>query len=759
MYLDLIQTASLMVALTALYSLVSRLKGYTGYRRKIFLGLLFGAVAIVGMQLPFHYSPGVIYDGRAIIMAMAGLFGGGITAFVSMILAGAYRAQMGGVGVWAGLATIIGCAGVGLAFRRGYGNRPDRMNILLLYGFGLSVHLIMLACQLLIQPWPAGLAVINRIWLPILLIFPISTVLVGFFLGTEERRIKAEEELLKYRDHLEDLVKARMEKLAKSNQLLQAEITYRKQVEKALHQSESQLRLMIEKNPDGIVLMDSNGIILFVNPVAEALFGYKAESLVNISLGLPLFSKETTEIDLPRKGTCPGVAEMRSTQILWNGEGASLISLRDITDRKRMEAELADQARELQKINTAMFVQNETIVRINRATAGFVQAMTIEETCTILTRTLIEEFKIPKVIMGLKRGDDTFEFTRSEGLAPAISRQEILNCLFCVGAIPLVLKKGRRVMKQELSGDGSACAGLFADCSFWPIKGKKEILGILVLDSPDKEKADTLSMFLNQAGTFLETVMLYQDMASMNEKILAANQRLKEIDVQKSNFLNIVAHDLRTPLTSIRSYADLLLMYKDESAETREEFLTIISQESVRLGNLINDFLDLSRIESGTMKYSIKATDLKGLITHTLSVFQGEAARKNIALTKKIDPGLPEIMADGDRLGQVLANLLSNAIKFTPRGGAVSINARSIADHEVEITVTDTGNGIDSKDHNKIFEKFGQMEGRGDGKIKGGTGLGLTISKEIVEKHGGRIWVESKLGRGARFVVILPVRL
>ena len=109
----------------------------------------------------------------------------------------AYRAQMGGAGVWAGIGTIIGCAGVGLAFRRGYANRPDKIGIFSLYGIGISVHVVMLACQLLIQPWPSGIAVINRIWLPILLIFPTVTVLMGLFLGTEERRIQAELSLRK----------------------------------------------------------------------------------------------------------------------------------------------------------------------------------------------------------------------------------------------------------------------------------------------------------------------------------------------------------------------------------------------------------------------------------------------------------------------------------------------------------------------------------------------------------------------------------
>jgi len=218
MYLSLIQNAALLVALTALYSLF-RSQRYGEVRIKIFTGLLFGLAAIAGMQMPFHYAPGIIYDGRSIILSIGGLFGGGIATAVSIVVTGAYRASLGGAGVWAGLATIISCAIIGLAFRRVYRNRPERLSIPALYGVGIIVHIVMLSCQLLL-PSPIGITVIRQIWLPVMLIFPVGTVLMGLMLRNEEYRIQAEEELKKHREHLEELVEERTLELAALNKEL-----------------------------------------------------------------------------------------------------------------------------------------------------------------------------------------------------------------------------------------------------------------------------------------------------------------------------------------------------------------------------------------------------------------------------------------------------------------------------------------------------------------------------------------------------------
>ena len=200
MYRDLILNAALLVALTTFYTMLARVRHTGGLWIKILAGLLFGGMAMVGMAMSVPYSSGIVYDGRSIVMVMAGLFGGGYVTIVSVLVAGLYRLTLGGNGVWAGTATILSCAVVGLIFRRLSGNRPSRLGLPVLYTVGVAAHIVMLACQLLLIPWPAGLVAIGRLWLPILLIFPVATVLMGVLLRTEDRRVETIEALRESED-------------------------------------------------------------------------------------------------------------------------------------------------------------------------------------------------------------------------------------------------------------------------------------------------------------------------------------------------------------------------------------------------------------------------------------------------------------------------------------------------------------------------------------------------------------------------------
>lgn len=308
-----------------------------------------------------------------------------------------------------------------------------------------------------------------------------------------------------------------------------------------------------------------------------------------------------------------------------------------------------------------------------------------------------------------------------------------------------------------------------------PMRDGLEVIGTVVIGGKLRERyrGDTryqegdLQFFRALAREWSDRIVIAQYNRTLEDRVhlrtldlQMANDRLSELDRQKSDFMNMVAHDLRTPLTSIRSYAEIMLTYKDEPPETYEEFLTIINDESVRLNGLIDNFLDLSRIESGSFQLDIEATDISKLIDHAISVFRGHAEPKSIKLESLIPEEFPNIMCDGDRIAQVLANLLSNALKFTPEGGEVQVIVSTIdsethpGEPMARITVADTGPGIPEEAREIIFKKFGQVE-TDDETIKAtqrkGTGLGLPLCQEFVEKHEGRIWVESRVGKGSQF--------
>ena len=246
------------------------------------------------------------------------------------------------------------------------------------------------------------------------------------------------------------------------------------------------------------------------------------------------------------------------------------------------------------------------------------------------------------------------------------------------------------------------------------------------------------------------------------EELQQANERLKELDRLKDNFLSTVSHELRTPLTSIKSFAEILLAYEEDRA-TQTEFLGIINEEADRLTRLINDFLDLSKIQSGRVVWKTAGVSMAWVIERAITATSALFSATNLDLVTDVATDLPAVMADQDRLVQVLTNLLGNAQKFTPSGGKVSLAARlTVGDGTpskpdmVLVSVADSGIGIAPENHRRIFEKFGQIGDTLKDRPKG-TGLGLPISKEIIEHYGGRIWVESELGKGSTFLFTLPV--
>jgi PAS domain S-box-containing protein len=226
----------------------------------------------------------------------------------------------------------------------------------------------------------------------------------------------------------------------------------------------------------------------------------------------------------------------------------------------------------------------------------------------------------------------------------------------------------------------------------------------------------------------------------------------KQAERMKNDLVATVSHELRTPLTSLRGFAELMLEREFEP-EKRKKFLGIVHKEAVRLSELINDFLDLQRIESGRQTYQFGPVNLVQLVEETVALFRGGNLTHQLDIQR---PGqLPEVLADADRIRQVLSNLVSNAVKFSPAGGLVRITMRQ-GDGVVEASISDQGIGIPAAAQEKLFQKFFRADNTETRKI-GGTGLGLALVKQIIEAHSGRVWVQSVYGEGSTFSFTLPV--
>jgi len=234
--------------------------------------------------------------------------------------------------------------------------------------------------------------------------------------------------------------------------------------------------------------------------------------------------------------------------------------------------------------------------------------------------------------------------------------------------------------------------------------------------------------------------------------------KLKELDQLKDDFISSVSHELRSPLSAISGYVELLRSkpLEEIDLERREKALRIIQQSTDRLAHFISDILDLAKLKSGHIELARRPLDFNDLTEEILGLFQPLFEKKRLAIANDIPKDLPMISADVDKIRQVITNLISNALKFTPSGGKIRIGARNQSEF-IEIFVQDTGVGVPEKAKEAIFERFKQVKEVRD-QVEGtkGTGLGLAIAKGIVEWHGGRIWIESELNKGTTVYFTLP---
>jgi signal transduction histidine kinase/ActR/RegA family two-component response regulator len=271
-----------------------------------------------------------------------------------------------------------------------------------------------------------------------------------------------------------------------------------------------------------------------------------------------------------------------------------------------------------------------------------------------------------------------------------------------------------------------------------------------------RDERSRLQAFRSAADTLEEKVR------ERTAELSRAYNELKGLGALKDAFIASVSHELRTPLSSIRAFSEILLGMPDEDVATRREFLEIINKESERLTRLIEDVLDLSRMEAGAVAMRREPLSLGDLARAACGSLGPLAGQAGLRLEVDVPDELPPAHGDADRVAQVLTNLVGNAVKFTPPGGAVRVSARAARVGDaggpsgfLEVRVSDTGVGIPAGELQSVFEKFKQVGNTLTGKPRG-TGLGLPICREIVQRLGGHIWAESAPGRGSTFLFTLP---
>ncbi|MDX6694860.1 MAG: hypothetical protein QOF02_2463 [Blastocatellia bacterium] len=240
-----------------------------------------------------------------------------------------------------------------------------------------------------------------------------------------------------------------------------------------------------------------------------------------------------------------------------------------------------------------------------------------------------------------------------------------------------------------------------------------------------------------------------------NKELNEANAKLRELSELKEEFLALTTHDLRSPLTVISGVISFFTSGRlGELSPEQKNMVAMMERNTQSLIELVNDLLDASKLESGTMRLDITSIDLNKMLDEMREAMEPLAREKDIKLTEKLAPDLPLVEADRTKLRRILVNLLSNAMKFTPRHGAVEVRAE-LAGERVRLTVADTGVGIAPEDVKRLFDKYEQARSRATRGEKG-TGLGLYITRQLVELHGGEIEVQSELGRGSTFSFTLP---
>ena len=517
---------------------------------------------------------------------------------------------------------------------------------------------------------------------------------------------------------------------------------------------------MLTVNPPDIIIIDTLSQTLNIKNLIKKI----KQTLENPVILLITGQKAEKELI---KHTTAFITDDMSKELV---EATINVNLRLKNSLEQLSSSNKDLADSLYMLNTLYSTSSQfagTLDKnelINYMIEGMDKSLSFSLTCTL---SFCTEEKPVLILNSL--------YDISDELLSALKLRSILNykSLFNNKTLPFELDENTlRVIKTIKYPASKFTFNLFQyDNMFAPIALGQNFFGCIEIfkETPfSSEDAKCFQTLAQQVSLPLKSATLYQEIKETNHK-------LEKLERLKSEFISIVSHELRTPLTSIKNSLDILHSGRcGEVSQAADKFLTMAQRNVQRLSGIINDLLDLSKIEAGKMDFHFTQTDIHSVIDYVKSTFLNVAKEKGLNLTSEETPQLPAVTADPQRLEQVLTNLVSNAIKFTPSGKNITIKSelvnadmidknncfkdvlQNLKGDYIMVSVEDEGIGIAEENLVRAFDKFAQIENSLSRKA-GGTGLGLPIAKQLIETHKGAIWCESKPDKGSAFKFVLPV--
>ena len=696
MLLPIINNAALLLSLAVLYDVFfSNIEMNTRLKSAI-AGIFIGLIGIALMLNPWELAPGVFYDTRTILLSIVGLFFGFFPTVIGGLIVISYRLYLVGVGAIVGVMTTVSAVALGLLWRHYYERMQQLFGKFDLYALGILVHVVMILCMLLL-PWPYSLEVMREISLPVMLIYPIGTVLLGSIL---------------------------------KNQLT------RKKSQAALKENEVKLQNFIDNVPVGMFRISSEKKVIQTNPEMARILGLNTPEQATSyfqEMGKQLYVNPKSREELINILKDQGHVENFEYEIVCS-DGKNIWILVNARMSSYMKGET--------------FIVDGFVLDISERKLTEKALQKTEQEYRQAYNLLQGVLESPNdvVIFAIDREYRYIAFNTNH----QATMEQIWGVRIEVGISMLTYikndadkEKAKKNFDRALAGEAFTLIEEYGDTSLerrWyenvysPLKDNQgNIIGLTLFltDITERKKAE---------------------LALIEAKILA-----EDSSRTKSEFIANMSHELRTPLNSVLGFSQVLL---DNTFgylnDKQKKYVSNILNSGSHLLDVINDILDISKVESGNMKFEPEKTDLHKTIAEVISSMEPMIMKKSIDFKFNDECEDIEVYADEIKLKQIMYNLLSNAIKFTDIKGKVWIDCKINGDN-IEISISDDGIGIPVHEQQRIFDSFKQVSSSSN-RVYGGTGLGLSIVKYYVQMHSGEIRVESEFGKGSTFTFTIPIQ-